>query len=251
MKNITFHSLSKEFVLDFKMTLRDPAFTLPTLLFPLMFYLFFGLIFKNKGMEGQMPTYLMVTYGVFGIMSPALFGFGANVAMERDKGWLAIKQVAPMPPMQYLLAKLTTASVFAIIVVLGLFLLGAGFGEVNLSLWQWISLALLMVLGTLPFCALGLAIGFWVKGSAAIAVINLVFLPGAFLSGLWMPIRVFPEWLQKLALALPPFHLSQLGLKIVDMDLAYSPLMHSFVLVLMTLLFLVVGVKGYYRTRGQ
>jgi len=103
---ISLDSMKKEFSLDFKMALREPAFIVPTLLFPLMFYVFFGLLLNKSGFGGQMPTFLMVTYGVFGIMSPALFGFGASVAMDRDKGWLAVKQVSPMPPLQFMLAKM-------------------------------------------------------------------------------------------------------------------------------------------------
>ena len=123
-------SLKKECALDFNMALREPAFIIPTLLFPLMFYFFFGLLFGQQGMNGQMPTFLMVTYGVFGIMSPALFGFGASVANDRDKGWLAVKQVSPMPPVQFMFAKLYSAMVFACAIIIGLFCLSCvGIGK--------------------------------------------------------------------------------------------------------------------------
>ena len=41
---------------------------------------------------------LFATYSVFGVMAPGLFGFGVAVAIERERGWLALKRVAPMPP---------------------------------------------------------------------------------------------------------------------------------------------------------
>lgn len=244
-------SLKKEFNLDFKMALREPAFIVPTLLFPLMFYVFFGLLFNKGGMGGQMPTFLMVTYGVFGIMSPALFGFGASVAMDRDKGWLAVKQVSPMPPLQFMLAKLFSAMLFACAIIVGLFSLGALMGDVLLTKSQWLSLAGLLLIGTLPFCALGLAVGFLVKGNAAIAVLNLIYLPSAFLSGLWVPINYFPEWLQQVANVFPPFHLSQLGLKIIDMDIGQSTVVHISALLLSTIIFLAIAVWGYKRSQTE
>lgn len=241
----TLDSLKKEFQLDFLMTMRDLGFVIPTLLFPIIFYIFFGLLFSRQGLSGQMPTFLMVTYGVFGIMSPALFGFGASVAVDRDKGWFAIKQVSPMPAFQFVLAKLATALIFASVIIICLFLLGAVFGEVLLTKRQWISLACLLLFGTLPFCILGLAIGFWVKGNAAAAVLNLIYLPSAFLSGLWIPINYFPQWLQQLANIFPPFHLSQLGLKIIDMDVGQPVWVHIALLLSASIVFLLFALKGY------
>jgi len=241
------NSFKHELLLDIKMACREPSFFIPTLAFPLMFYVFFGLLFSDMG-KGQTSTYLLVSYGVFGIMSPALFGFGASVASERDKGWLAIKQLSPVSPWQYIAAKLFNALLFASVIVVGLFTLGAVFGDVFLSTWQWLSLAALLMLGTLPFCALGLAVGFWAKGKSAVAILNLIFLPSAFLSGLAIPVIMFPQWLQQVAAVFPPYHLSQLGLIIVDMSLGQPALIHIAFLVVTLIIFSVIAMKGYQRS---
>ncbi len=196
---------------------RMPGFALPTLLFPTMFYVFFGLVFA-KGGDRQVATYMLATYGTFGIMAPALFGFGVGVAMEREHGILALKRVAPMPPMAYLFAKAAMAMLFALIIVLLLFVLGAAFGGVALPRSEWWLLAVTLVAGTLPFCALGLAVGVRVGGQASAALINLIYLPMSFLSGLWVPLQFFPHWLQEIAAALPAYHLGQIALGIVHQD---------------------------------
>jgi len=247
---ITLTSLKHEFILELKMACREPSFVLPTLLFPIMFYIFFGILFSDLGGGGQSSTYLMVSYGVFGIMSPALFGFGASVASERDKGWLALKQITPMPPLQYILAKLLNALIFAAVIVVMLFTIGAVFGGVLLSTGQWVALAALLLFGTLPFCALGLAVGFWVKGNSAVAILNLIFLPSAFLSGLAIPVFMFPSWLQSLANLLPPFHLSQLGLKIVEMDIGQPLITHVAALSISLIIFSALAITGYKRSLG-
>jgi len=245
LKNV--NSFKHELLLDIKMACREPSFFIPTIAFPLMFYIFFGLLFSDMG-KGQTSTYLLVSYGVFGIMSPALFGFGASVASERDKGWLALKQLSPVSPWQYIFAKLLNALLFGIIIVIGLFTLGAVFGDVVLTIGQWLSLAALLMFGSLPFCALGLAVGFWAKGKSAVAILNLIFLPSAFLSGLAIPVFMFPQWLQQVAAIFTPFHLSQLGLKIVDMSLGQSVLSHITFLFITLFIFSVIAMKGYKRS---
>jgi ABC-2 type transport system permease protein len=224
---------------------RNLGFVLPTLCFPFVFYTFFGIVFNRASMGGQAPTYMMVTYAIFGIMGPALFGFGANVASERDKGWLVIRQASPMSIVNYILAKMVMAMMFAVLIVIGLYMIGALYGGVLLPKSQWLALMVICVLGTIPFCAMGLAIGFWVKGQAAIAVVNLVYLPMGFLSGLWIPMQMFPEWLQKVAFVLPPYHLAELGLDLIGMGRNESSLIHVMVLVFFTLVFSALGIKGY------
>ena len=155
---------------------RTPGFTIPTLVFPLMFYVFFGVV---MGFSPVAPTFLLATYGVFGLMGPSLFGFGVGFATERDSGALLLKQTTPMPVGAYLLARVGTALLFGMAIVLGLFLLGAYAAEVTLHRWQWFALAGVVLSSVIPFCALGLAIGSWVKAQSAVAIVNLVYLPRA------------------------------------------------------------------------
>ncbi|HVA56087.1 MAG TPA: ABC transporter permease [Gammaproteobacteria bacterium] len=195
---------------------RMPGYALPTLLFPTMFYVFFGLIF-NHGNGGSAATYMLATFGTFGIMAPSLFGFGVGVAMEREHGILALKRVSPMPPMAYFFAKTAMAMLFALIVVLLLFVLGALFGGVRLPHMEWFTLLLTLIIGTIPFCALGLAVGLHAGGQSSPAIVNLIYLPMSILSGLWVPLQLFPHWLQDFALTLPAYHLAQIGLSVIHM----------------------------------
>jgi ABC-2 type transport system permease protein len=195
--------------------LRTPAFALPTLLFPPMFYLLFGLLL-NRG-NANAAQYLFATYSVFGVMAPGLFGFGVAVAIERERGWLALKHVAPMPPGAYLLAKMAMAAVFALLIYLVLAAMAHFLGGVQLAAWQWLLLGLIAVFGVLPFCALGLLIGSRVNAAAAPAIVNFIYLPMAFLSGLWMPLSLLPKFFAQIAPLWPPYHLSQLALATIGL----------------------------------
>ena len=233
---------------QFVQDLREPAFAIPTLAFPVFFYLFFGVLMGAGGASLALPTYVLATYGVFGILGPALFGFGVGLATERDTGVLLLKQTTPMPAGAYMFAKVITALIFGAVVVLGLFLMAAYAAGVELYRSQWFTLAGVLLAGVIPFCVLGLAIGAWTKGRAAIAVVNLVFLPMAMLSGLWLPIYMFPGIMQDFAIVLPAYHHAQLALKVVEMDGGQSVVLHVAVLTAETLAFVAAAVFGFRRT---
>lgn len=191
---------------EFLKLIRVPIFAISSLAFPLMFYVIFGLTFANEsaGPVG-VTTYMLATYGAFGVIGSSLFGFGVSVAMERGQGWMRLKRVSPMPPLAYFVAKVLMSTSFAALIVAALFVLGATVGGVRLPAEQWIGLAGVLVVGALPFCAMGLAFGYLVGPNSAPAVLNLVYLPMAFASGLWIPLFQLPELVQSIAPFLPPF----------------------------------------------
>lgn len=239
----------REAEFQFWSVLRMPGFTLPTLLFPTMFYIFFGLAFGKS--SDQQTTYMLATLGTFGIMAPALFGFGVGVASEREQGVLALKRVAPMPPMAYLFAKIVMAMLFALIIAILLFLLSALFGGVALPRSEWWLLAVTLVFGTLPFCALGLIVGLRVGAQASAAIINLIYLPMAFLSGLWVPLNFLPHWLQELARIFPAYHLGQIALGIVHMGDGRRLVTHIIYLAVFTVVCLWVAARGWRRIQDR
>ena len=232
-------------------TFRQPGFVFPSLAFPLMFYIFFGIIFNRNGMSGQMPSYLMATYGVFGIMGPALFSFGVGVAMEKSQGWFDLKQSSPIPPSAYILARISLSMLFALLIIIELFTAGALMGDVRLAHSQWLLLTLVLMLGTIPFCAIGLYMGLSLKSQAAPAVVNLIYLPTSFLAGLWIPIQFFPAVLQSIAQFLPAYHLAQLSLKVINMDLGQNIIWHLLVLTAYTLLFGGLSLRAYYTLHAE
>ena len=196
---------------------RRPAYVLPTLLFPCMFYIFFGLVMGHSEAVGKtsLATYLLGTYGAFGAIGASLFGIGLSLASDRGFGWLVLKRASPMPAAAYLLAKVVGGVLFGAVVISLLFALGAAFGGVRLPATTWLHLGAVLVAGTIPFCALGLAIGAFAPATSAPAVVNTLYLPMSFLAGLWLPITMLPKVIQQIAPALPTYHFGQLALGVV------------------------------------
>jgi len=134
--------------------------------------------------------------------------------------------------------------VFAAVIVVLLSIAGATLGGVRLAAGQWLALGAVLVLGTLPFCAMGLAFGTLCGPNSAPAVVNLVYLPMAFASGLWIPVQMLPGFLQRLAPWMPPYHLGQLALKVVDADAGRPAALHVAALAAVTVISLALAWWG-------
>jgi ABC-2 type transport system permease protein len=237
---------------EFLKLVRIPVFAISTVAFPLMFYVIFGLTFRDQTAGGVgVTTYMLATYGAFGVIGAALFGFGVSVAMERGQGWMRLKRVSPMPPLAYFVAKVVMAAAVSGLIIVALFALGASVGDVRMPAGQWVALALVLVAGALPFSAMGLAFGYLVGPNSAPAVLNLVYLPMAFASGLWIPISQLPGLVQAAAPFLPPYHFAQLALGTFGASEGGSPVMHLAALAGFTVAFLAVAAWGYRRDEGR
>ena len=164
--------------LEFLKNLRLPVFSLSTLLFPVMFYLMFGLAFGG-GPIGSVPRplYFAVAYSAFGVVGACLFGFGANVATERGQGWMLLRRAFPAPPFAYFVAKMFMATAFSLAIIVILLVLAVLAGGASLGFADLARVVPLLLAGTLPFSAMGLALGYLCGPNSAPAVINLVYLP--------------------------------------------------------------------------
>ena len=229
---------------EFLRLLRTPSFAVPSLVFPALFYLLFGVLLGTRQGGPDMARYMLAGYGVFGIMGAGLFGFGVTVASERERGWLTFKRALPMPPGTYLLAKMAMAMMFAATISVILMLLGAFVAKVSLQPEQWALLFAINVFGVLPFCAIGLLIGTMVGASAAPAVVNVLYLPMAFLSGLWLPLQVLPPIFATLAPVWPSYHLSRIAMSVAGSHADNSVWLHLAVLVVVT-----VALSAWARAR--
>ena len=231
---------------------RMPGFAIPSIAFPVMFYSLFGLVFGGRGMGGiSMATYLVATYGAFGVIGAALFGFGVGVAVERGQGWLVLKRASPMPPLAFFTAKMFVCAVFSATIVSLLIALAITAGGVRLDVAAWATMAGTLVLGAIPFCALGLAAGYLVGPNAAPAVVNLVYLPMGFVSGLWIPIEVLPSFMKSIAPWMPAYHLGQLALKSIGAGADAPVWTHITALAGFTAIGLALAVWGYRRDEDR
>lgn len=194
-------------------SLRAPEFIVPTLALPVAFYALFGVAISSGD---QASVYMLATYGVFAVMGPAIFGFGAGVANERDRGWLKLKRAAPAPAISYIGAKLFATLFFATLALLLVYAVAGFVAGVELPRTTWLLLLGVHLSCAVPFVLIGLTLGFSMGSNGAIAVSNIVFLAMSALGGLWLPIFILPSALQSFAAYLPSYHLGEIALSIVE-----------------------------------
>jgi ABC-2 type transport system permease protein len=213
--------------------LRAPGFAIPFLGLPVGLYLLFAVLIAGAATRSDpgVARFFFSGFTVFGVIGPAMFGFGVIVATEREQGLLKLKRALPMPPAAYLLAKAFMAMLFAAIIMATMLAAGLTLGHLTLTAGQALNAVAIGLLGSLPFCALGLLIGVWTTSRTSPAIVNLIYLPMLHLSGLFYPL---PKVLQAMAPVWPAYHLSQLMHGAIGLDSRGATLTHVAVLALVT-----------------
>jgi ABC-2 type transport system permease protein len=205
----------KETKYEFLHLLRAKSFSLAVIGFPLMFYVLFGLSNKHVVEGGVNITKAMLGgYACFGLIGAALFGIGVGLASELNYGWLELKRASPMPVMAYLFAKCASAMAFGVIIVSILSAVGVAFGGVTLTGIELAKMLGVTLVGSVSFASMGLLLALLMPANAAPGLVNLIYLPMSYLSGLWMPIKYMPHWLQHMAPLMPMYRLAQLMLSV-------------------------------------
>jgi ABC-2 type transport system permease protein len=188
---------------------------------------------------------------MYSMIQTVLFNLGIFIASERATGWYRFLRTTPVRVWVVFTAKLISVLTLALVALSALLIVGAITGNVTLPLQTWGSLIARVLLGVLPFAALAVFIGYVAKGAnTASPIINLVFFPMAFASGLFVPLESLPKIVQDIAPFLPAYHGGQLARVAVGVPSASSELTHILWLLGFTALFLILAVWAYKRDEG-
>jgi ABC-2 type transport system permease protein len=233
---------------QFIQALRAPAFALPFLMLPVPLYLFFGVVMAGGSADVQahpeLGNYVFSGWSCMAVMGPAIFGIGIGIAMERDANLLKLKRALPLPPGSYLVAKMLMSIAFAALAVGAVTATALVAGKLTLSAGALLAMVGVLVLGAVPFCAIGLFIGAFSSGNASPAFANLVYLPGMWLSGMFFPL---PKVMQPWAVIWPAFHLNHAALAAAGLP-AFNPLITTAVLLGITVLFGGLAIRRLARS---
>jgi ABC-2 type transport system permease protein len=192
---------------------RLPAFSATSLALPVVLFSFFGLPFAGRpGPRGlDAGAFLLASFGAYAVGQVMVFGFGIGVAVERGQKVDLLMRATPLPSGVYLAAKVLVGLLFGLLSVLVLFAYGSVAGGIQLGPSVWVGVIARLLAGSLPLIALGFAIGYRAGPNAAPAVANLVYLPLAFASGIFLPLEQLPTFVQRAAPYLPTYHYAQLA----------------------------------------
>jgi ABC-2 type transport system permease protein len=199
---------------EFIKLFRVPAFSVTSIVLPAMFYAFIGLGQAKEplapGSHVTFGQYFLASMALYGVANVMVLGFGISIANERGQKQDLLMQSTPLPAPVFFIAKALSALVIALISLFVLSLLAYVAGGVRLDASQWLTLAWRAMLCSIPFIGLGFALGYIAGPNSAPAVTNLIYLPTAFASGLFFPLRLLPQVLQNIAPYLPLYRGAQL-----------------------------------------
>lgn len=213
--------------------LRVLGFSIPFLILPVALYLLFGVVLFGDALRNDLNggKFLFTAFAVFGVMGPGMFGFGATLATEREQGLLTLKRALPAPTGSYLLSKLLMTMVFGVVIMATLIPAALALGHLPLTFFQGAAVAVVCVLGSLPFCAIGLFVGTRASAKAAVALVNLIYVPMMHVSGLFYPL---PKFLRAISPVWPSYHLQQLVLSLLGVPAYGRVSTHVAVLIAIT-----------------
>lgn len=188
--------------------------------FPLVLFLLLGSVYDGNIEGYRAGDLLLVGMLGYGAANTAFAGLAITLVIRREDGLLKRIRSTPLPPSTYLVAVLVSMLVVFLLQAVALLMLGVLLFDAD-GPERALALVLVLLVGTAAFAALGLAATALIRSAeGASAVVNLIILPMAFLSGSFVPIQEYPDWLQAVSNVLPLKHLITL---ITDVYLDAEP----------------------------
>jgi len=193
---------------------RNPSRAFFTFAFPLMFLIIFTSLLGNSTVHiGHRAittsTYYVSAMAAFGLITACYSNIAITMTFQRESGILKRIHGTPLPSAAFLGARVIHALLVGVLLVV----ITAGFGALLYDVTVPTGVTLLrfvvmLVVGAMTFCALGLAVsGFVPNADAAPAVVNATILPLLFLSGIFVPFgNSTPDWIIWIARVFPIRH---------------------------------------------
>ncbi|MEZ7173296.1 ABC transporter permease [Sporosarcina sp. OR05] len=226
---------------------RNPYFIFGSLVMPIVFYIIFTKV-VNQGLEdaGLWNKHFLMSIATFSIMGSAILTLGLRMIQERNEGWTTYLRVTPLPSAVHFIAKMIGQSTVHALTILMIFLSGVIINGVSMTAVEWILCGVWILLGSIPFLALGVLVGTMQKVDLASSVSNILYILLAITGGMWMPMEVLPKAIQAIGTWLPAYHYGSGAWAIIRGDIpGYKNIL---ILLVYLLLFMVLST---YRRRKQ
>ena len=171
--------------------------------FPLLLYGLLGSVYSGD-IDG-VPAADVLLAGLFGYgaMNNAFGGLAIFLVGRREAGILKRLRSTPLPPGTYIAALLLSFLLLFALQAVALLLLGALAFDASAPA-NWLGFAGAIVLGVVCFAGLGVGAAALIQSADGVsAVVNVITLPMAFLSGAFGPTDDYPAFLQAVGDVLP------------------------------------------------
>lgn len=197
---------------------RNPFFVLLSAVLPIFFFAIFGLAYGTTKLNDEFTVSALIlgNMAAYAVSNLLVLNIGIGQAADRSQKLDLLQRATPLPPWIAITASAVAGLLIAALAVIVLFAFAWVAGGVRLSPVTYLDLFWRALLGAIPLLGLGLSIGYGFSGRVAPAVANLIYLPMSFLGGFFIPVSIYPEWIQDIAKWLPTYHYAQLMAGAVD-----------------------------------
>ncbi|WP_066321174.1 ABC transporter permease [Bacillus sp. FJAT-29814] len=187
--------------------LRNRYFVFWSLVMPIIFYyVFTNLVNSDIPNKAEWQAHYLMSMTVFSVMGSSMMTLGIRLVQERSQGWSTFLRTTPLSNTVYFAAQMVGQSVIHVFSIVIIFIAGALINDVSLTAFEWVMSGLWILLGSLPFLAIGTLIGLMKKVETAAGVSNVLYMVLAVSGGLWMPLEVMPKMMQAIAKWLPSYN---------------------------------------------
>lgn len=189
-------------------TLRSRRF-LFLLGFPLVLFCVVAGSNQHGSLDGiSFPVYYMTGMVSWGSMI-AIISSGSRISLERQLGWTRQLRITPLRTRSYFRAKVLCGYLMATLTIVPLYLAGSLFG-VRLHPSQWLTMTVLLLVGLIPFAALGILAGHLLKPDSLGPAVGGSTALFALIGGAWGPLSTAHTYVE-VAKCIPSFWLVQAG----------------------------------------
>jgi len=171
--------------------------------FPPMLYLLLGAVYDGEIDGWPASDVLLAGLLGYGCANTAFAGLAITLVIRRENGLLKRLRGTPLPPPTYLVAVVCSTLLVFVAQMLVTFALGIGlYGASGPE--RWGQIAVCVLLGVAAFAGMGFGAAALIRSAeGASAVVNLIVLPMAFLSGAFGPTEGYPRVLRAVGDVLP------------------------------------------------
>jgi ABC-2 type transport system permease protein len=169
--------------------LRNRRTIIFTFVFPAALFLSIGSSsgWRERVGHGNVAAYIMVSMALYGAALTAAAG-GAMVATERALGWSRQLRLTPLHPAVYIAMKALIALCLGAVAISVVNVVGIVQGRASMPTGRWVAAAVLTLLCTMVFAALGVFVGYLVPGENAMQILGPGLALLSFLGNVFIPI---------------------------------------------------------------
>lgn len=232
---IHFHS-------QLRQNVREPGNVVPALLYPTVFFLFFGLPVATGEYSANLT---LASYATYAFMGSAFSQFTGGIVHGRGVSWDMYLRTLPASYSHRIVGWTLAGLIVGLLAFAAVALTAVLTTDVDAEPAQWFFLSFAVLYGSVPMGFVAAAFGYWLMPRAAVPLATLFYFSLTYLGGIWTSPDSLPGWAQRISPFLPTRMWAELAWASIEARpwpfLAWSGL------AVYTLIFGFLAVWGYRR----